>query len=601
MRIIRELLLAGSLFSCSSADARKVDRGRQLLHPARRMQAVLLAGIAVAYVAATWVTRPDLGFWSPDSSIRYVQLVSLLQQKYRELAVVYPGAALDPEGHFYPVSGGFATVRGSKVYLSYSPYFPALAGPLYWMLGRPGLVALPILSGLVAVWATQLWLRRECRGAVSVGSVLVGLGTPLIVYSTVFWDHAPVTALSTASLVLLTNGRLLEGRGAFWAGVLAGAPTWFRNEGYVFALAVLTGCGLVARRRGLPALALGVLCGAAVGWILNWQLYGHPLGLKGLAGARAVQARLGGAEGWLAQRVVAAYDLLVSVERFVDALEPVRVGESLAVAAAVLVASALLRLGVVNRSPASVVAAGVGVVGVTGWLLGSDSEVMGLVPAVPAIALLGLWKPLGPWERLVGWTGIAYVVSAVILGSEGGLQWGPRYLLPVVPALVWLGALGLSRAYEAATGNLRVAIAIAGTCIALAGFAVQVKGLLAVGSQVEMAVRVERLLRSTGSPILVTGQPLFHMMGFLYFDRVLMRVDNALELEELVRSFAKRRVARWTYIPLYGPAFDARVVERLTAGGPWKFRIVDDRMPLAWVMGQGRYIFLRMITYTGSP
>lgn len=601
MRVAQAFLSAASSSSCSSGDAGQAHGDRQPLQLSRRLEQLVLAGMAVAYMAAAWVTRPDLGFWSPDSSIRYIQLVSLLEQKYREVAVVYPGSVLDPEGKFYPVSGGFAAVRDGKVYLVYSPYFPALSAPLYWVLGRYGLVVLPLLSGLVVIWATRLWLQRVCVSAAIIGAILVGLSTPLIVYSAVFWDHALVAALTTTCFVLLARAPVGDRRSIFWAGALAGAATWFRNEGYLFVVSLLTAWTLVARRRSLLPLALGVLCGAAVGWILNWYVYGHPLGLKGSAGARAVQARLGGAEGWLLGRALAAYDLLVSTERFVDAGEPVRIAESAALVAAVLLGSALLRLGVVNRSPASVVAAGVGVVGVAGWLLGSDSEVMGLVPAVPAVALLGLWTPAGPWERLVGWTGITYVMGAVALGSEGGLQWGPRYLLAVLPVLLWLGAVGLWRVYQTAGGSLRVGIVVAGTLIALASAAVQVKGLFAVRSQVEMAVRVENLLRGTGTPVLVTGQPLFHMMGFLYFDRILLRVDDARELEELVQSFARQRVARWTYIPLYGPAFDARSVERWTGRGPWKFRVVEDRIPLAWVMGRGRYIYLRMITYAGSP
>jgi len=98
-----------------------------------------LAFVGAAYAgAAAWVG--DRAFWSPDSSIRHVQLVSLLRERYEDVAAVYPGAWLDPEARFYPVSKGFAAPRDGKVYLLYPPFFPALVAPLFQAAGRAGLV-----------------------------------------------------------------------------------------------------------------------------------------------------------------------------------------------------------------------------------------------------------------------------------------------------------------------------------------------------------------------------------------------------------------------------------------------------------------------------
>jgi hypothetical protein len=169
-----------------------------------------------------------------------------------------------------------------------------------------------------------------------------------------------------------------------------------------------------------------------------------------------------------------------------------------------------------------------------------------------------------------------------------------------MPLLVWIACSGVVQRYFTLPRDLRRCFATAVVMIGLASSAVQAAGVRMVRAQVDMASGVESLLRAVATDVLATGQPLFHLMGFLYFDRVLTRVENADELRELVRLFEARRVRRWTYIPFYGPAFNARVVEDWTSAGKWRFRVVDDRTPLAWIMGHGNLIYLRLITYEGG-
>jgi hypothetical protein len=184
---------------------------------------VVLVGLV--YVVGARFSRPELAFWSPDSSIRYVQLVSLLRQRYEDVAAVYPGAWLDPEARFYPVSKGFAAPRDGKVYLLYPPFFPALVAPLFQAAGRAGLVIVPMVAGLATVWLSWRWLRQFGCWVAQFGTVLVGAGTPLIVYSVVFWDHSLVTALATAGLYLLSTGETSAGWRRLLAGIVLGIGT----------------------------------------------------------------------------------------------------------------------------------------------------------------------------------------------------------------------------------------------------------------------------------------------------------------------------------------------------------------------------------------
>jgi hypothetical protein len=566
-----------------------------------RLKRLTLAFVGAAYAgAAAWVG--DRAFWSPDSSIRYVQLVSLLRQRYEDVAAVYPGAWLDPEARFYPVSKGFAAPRDGKVYLLYPPFFPALVAPFFEAAGRAGLVMVPMVAGFATVWLSWRWLRQFGCWVAQFGTVLVGAGTPLIVYSVVFWDHSLVTALVTAGLYLVSTGETPGKWRRLLAGVVLGIGTWFRNEGYVFAAAVLAASAAALPRRSVASLGAGLVCGAAPGWAMNWHLYGHPLGLKGLAGVEAARARLGGLEGWLWQRALAAYDLLFSTEQFQNAWEPVRAAESLGFVAVVVVAALLLREGLRTRNAVSAVFAGAAVALATAWVVTRpDAEVMGLIPAVPALGALAIWNPSTDRERLVGSAALLYVLAVVAVGSEGGLQWGPRYLLPAIPALGWLCSLALARAWRVGDGGMRRALGVCGVLLVSASVAVQVRGLLRVRSQVETGARVEAIFRAVDSPILVTGREgLFRVMGYLYFERVLMSVRDPQELRALVDVFSRHQVRRWTYIPFSGAAFDARGVERQTAGKPWRFEVVEDRTPLVFVSERGGGSELRLITYEGK-
>ncbi len=243
-----------------------------------------------------------------------------------------------------------------------------------------------------------------------------------------------------------------------------------------------------------------------MGWAVNCQVYGHPLGIKGLAGAAAVRERLTGAEDWLFGRLLAAYDLLVSTERFQDAGAPVRVLESFVLAAVLVASAALLRWAFRRGSALGLALPGLAVAVATGSLVTSGAEVMGLLPAVPALPLLGLWQRRERWEGLVAWVALLYVAGVVAVGSEGGLQWGPRYLLPAVPLLVWLGCLGSGRALDELNGHGRRALVTTVALLGIASVGVQLAGVARVRAQVQAVAHVEGILRASGSPVLVTGR-----------------------------------------------------------------------------------------------
>jgi hypothetical protein len=448
----------------------------------------------------------------------------------------------------------------------------------------------------------------------------------LVVYAAVFWDHTVVAALGAGAVALLL-GAGERGRGwrqGLWAGFLLGLGPHFRNETYVFAVAVAVGLVASGRRSLLPQLLTGFAAAVAPLWAYHLWWFGHPLGYKGKVLIEATAAP--GLWGYVQHRLLVAYDLFLSAGSY-GAAVPKRLTEPALVAAGVLAGAALLRSGVRRGSPAVVGAGGLLVAAVAASPVALRIPVMGLLPSVPWIALALLRQPQKlparpekGWDRaersgrprsdLRGsledrflWTVVGgYVLGVAAVGSVGGLQWGPRYLLPAVPVLGWLAGRWVAEVWE--EPRLRGAVAVTVGCVVAAGLALQVLGLRFVRYSLDTLRTMEDVLRSTRYEVVATGfEPMFRFLGGLYFQKKLMAVDSQEELRSLVRRLAERKVAGWTYVPRFGRAFNARTVEEWTRDSPWRFRVVDDRTPMAVEFaGVGEFrLELRLVTYQGFP
>ncbi len=556
--------------------------------------------VAAVYVVLAWRLAAPATFWSSDNSVRFVQLESLRLQGYREIAAVYPAADLDPEHRFYPIAEGFAYRRGDRVYLSYPWTFPLLAAPFYGGLGHVGLLVVPAASALAAVWMVAAEGARDHPVAGLAAGLLLGLASPLVVYAAVFWDHSLVAALGCAAVLLVRNVGTGNRDGdwpAVGAGLLLGLGPWFRNEMYLFAAAVLGGLWASGARRRIPWVLLGAGIILAPLWAYNFWWFGHPLGYKGRAVVQA--AAEPGFLGYLRNRVFVAYDALLSVEHYTRAYLPERVPEAALAALCLVGAVAVLRAGLEKPSSALVVVGGVLLAGVGAGLYILRLPVMGLLPSAPFVALSWLRTPADARDRFLWSLVVCYVAGVLTVGSVGGLQWGPRYLLPVLPPLAILTARSVGAAWTRAP-ELRPALAAVLGGVLLSGTALQSLGVRFIRHSLVTVRAIEDALRATPYEVVATGyEQMFRLLGHLYFQKKLMVVDSRDELRDLVRLLASRRVAGWTYVPRYATSFDPRVVERWTSTGPWRFRLEEDRTPMVVEFGGPRPI--RLLTYRGGP
>jgi len=556
--------------------------------------------VAVISVAAAALLARHGEFWSPDSAVRFVQAESLRRAGFRDVAVPYPAGALDPEGRFFPAGPWFHFMRDGRHYLSYPPYFPAVAGALYGVFGYLGLLVVPIAGGLAAVAATAWFLRQTAPALVAVGTLAVGLATPLLVYSAVFWDHSLVAALATGALALTATALWADRpapRRLVAAGVLLGWGLWFRNESYLLLAAVGVAWvlwGGRARLRGALALGAGAALAALPALMLNTRLYGSPLGWKGqgLVSGRLqgmAEAAGGGAAAWIAAKLGNAYYQLVSPDFY--AFNPAAVATGLATAGVLLGGVLLMHLGV-GRRGAGWLGVGAAVVAVTVVLtVANRTALSGLLISAPVVLLALVGSRRARWEWYL-WTVVILFVGAVVAtGTHGGMQWGPRYLLPVIPALVWLAVAAVDRARQVAPA-LWPSLRLAAGLVLGASMLVQAAGVDHVDTSLARNARVNQALRAAPAEVVVTGLEWLALgAGPVYFEKRLMLVRNAEDLRALVMRLSEPRVERWTYVPWSGDAYDAEQVARWTAGTSWRYQVADDRL----VHG------IRLVTYRGGP
>ena len=113
-----------------------------------------IALVASVYIAcALWL--PDGGFWINDNGLKFIQVEGLLRPGPTSFAIDWPGAAIDPSYRFGPITRGFRHVSDGEVYAAYSPFFALLSAVPFRAFGLIGLYLLPLLGGLLSLWAVQ--------------------------------------------------------------------------------------------------------------------------------------------------------------------------------------------------------------------------------------------------------------------------------------------------------------------------------------------------------------------------------------------------------------------------------------------------------------
>lgn len=445
----------------------------------RLRQLTVRGGSAGVLLLATYVLLSLLldpgGYLGTDTGTKVYTLEVMDRADTFSPDIGYWAEEYDPSGSLHPVHQTRRQPDGSWVGVTTLPMLLA-ARPLYEWGGYPAALLLPMLGGVAAAFGARQVVRTlaDADGGWRAFWV-VGLGSPVVVYSLDLWEHSlGVATVVWATALLLRARHASTVWFALGAGVLLGAGAVMRQEILVYTLVMTVAFCILAlletRRLSRP---LFVGAGISVGFILSWfgnqllesTVRGQSRAARSASTAEAVVTGSfgGGPQSRVGERVEEGVLTFVGLVAG-DVVVSVLLG--LAIVAAVL--AALRSEGRGDRTFARfalIALAGVYLADAIGNL----GFVPGLLPAFPlAIGGLTAWRTAGRTRLLlvVALAALPMVYSFQFLGAAEA-QWGGRYTLSSGLLLGLLALVVLRTSHPVVTrGLIMLSVLTAGISVA---------------------------------------------------------------------------------------------------------------------------------------
>ncbi len=387
----------------------------------------LVFAAGIVYMLALQLVVSDGAFFSGDGGLNALLAENISAGNFQfDLKFAEPSWArtLWDQGLF-PYSQPFVYQLAGKTFITFPYTFPLVTAPFYSLFGYRGLYVVPCLATLGTWLFFYLFTRKLRLRPVSqlIGLLVLIFATNLSVYSAIYWSHALAVFLSFAGLYFFVpreGAAMLRVSDGILGGVFSGLAVWFRPE-QIFLVIFLGAISLVSLVKWryaerLKRISLGRLLDAIGrhGWIYpaaclatlclygltNWLIYHNFFGVHSI-------------------QVIEAQSLHSRLATFLGNLRLLTVGYySLFLYAPVVVLPFLLLI--------------------YSWVK------PGRVKSEPD------WTP---WYIFLPFfiLGVALLVPA----GAGGRQWGPRFLLLLVPTYVLLFSWQLDRLAASISDLLR--------------------------------------------------------------------------------------------------------------------------------------------------
>ena len=550
--------------------------------------------VSALLVVAAWWSHAS-GQTSVDEGVAVVQAQALVDGGW---TVEDPLRAVDPEGSAFPLRHATRTDDGIVPFAKH-PLYPQLLGWVEPLGGVRAMVALSLVSTVVAAWGASRLARRLDPDAELVAFYGIALLSPLLFDSTLVIAHALAAAVvGLGALALLRH--LDEDRPVGpWLGgaaVASAAVVLLRGEGILLAGAATLVLAVRWIRLRTPVAfvaASGVGLGGLIGLVVDraWAaaILGHGIDLPAAPGSGDswIEARLSGLATTALQP---SYD-----SGSLDWLLPA------SVLVLVLVAFAVRRGG--DDETAARLFAPVAAVGAVVWCaVAPASAVPGLLVAFP---LLWFGLSLGGWARdglarplvLTGAV-LAAAVAATQYRQGGGFEWGARYTHLALPLVVPVVAVALVRAARRVD---RSTVTVVGVALLVVSLALSTMGLRTKRDLEAAAGRLGEQILEVAPPSHLgaddrDGRPVVVSTEFVVPQVVWPELDDARWLrlrddEEISRvtgpdprieALVRAGVDRFTFVTLdlgrdRALLGEARVVEERRSG-PWHLVVVEPNM-----------------------
>lgn len=504
---------------------------------------------------------PHHAFWSNDGGQKLVQVQSLIRNGLANPEIPYDFLDIEPPGafDFAPFYPGHARIAGEKLLSVVPIYFPLLSVAPFLLMSHAGLYLIPILAALAILYCLTLLSRTIFDHPVGPLAVAgAGLSSSLFFYSLVFFEHTLAACLFAAGLTLLITGRNKTKATMLIltvaSGLVMSMGVWFRGDVYFVLFGILAGMLFVraCRQLILPFIA-GLVLGLAPYFLINHLLYGTFIGSQvafTMSGANTLRATVPPLGQYIAKHWdITRYFLLTWIDlpmfNWVFLLatvfpalllsagkdrQPNRRDFILTAWCAVLCCISLTTLGRL-------------------FFLGNPMQdsmsVLGLFGAIPFLGFA--FVRIRGKQPNQGRDFLFIAMLAALLGyslglpSHGGLQWGPRYLLPLYPVMILLAAGAAVELRKSITGRVPRKIFTAMFALMLvSGCAIQLFGVkLLFDKKTATSANIEEIKKTNPSVIITDTWWVPEDNGALYFDVPMYTFYTTERMNELLMKLAQ--------------------------------------------------------------
>ena len=440
--------------------------------------------ICLVYVVMclVWVnSRPKGIFWTVDEGGKLVFLQNAIMQKDIFAPIEYPGRNLDPDLQYVPYT--YTNIIDGELLSWWLPIFPILTIPFYSLWGWIGLYVIPAIGGGLTLLVTGLIVQEilpNKKWLVYLVIVVTGLATPILFYSTMFWEHTLAVAAAMLTLYLCLRGQASPNKIPFILAGFSGAVAIALRTEMVFILISIGLVQLFVDWRKAVVYGLSFMLFLVPVSIINWKTIGHPLNVQidYLTQAKEfVLLKIG-------LKVIPYFLFHVPKPWTYPMGKLSMVVGSLGFLAALLMPffkrfRIILLMGfyaflVINWR---ILVSGFGYKSIHGFA--------GITPHIALFSWFFLnWKikktQIFNWFVIMSGIvfGIVFLYKAWV--GAGGMQWGTRYLLVFYPILTILFMVGITEHFSKMNLGTRIVLGLAVVAAVGIGVGYQIRGLQTV-------------------------------------------------------------------------------------------------------------------------
>ncbi|MFH1416481.1 MAG: hypothetical protein ABIH89_10405 [Elusimicrobiota bacterium] len=152
---------------------------------------------------------PLQGLRINDGGQKYIQMQSFVMNKWKTLAIGYPGRFIDPALKYISQSKqhGIFFAQEGKLYSIYQPLFTFLSSLFYPFMGDRVIHFIPMLTFLASVFVMGSILKIVVKpGPIHLFLLFIyTFASPVILYSITFWEHVPSVFLVVCGMYFMVK------------------------------------------------------------------------------------------------------------------------------------------------------------------------------------------------------------------------------------------------------------------------------------------------------------------------------------------------------------------------------------------------------------